>query len=269
MQPGYLCGVTSPPRIVIDPDLPSDVHDLLTEGVNLRFRAYDLRELPPLNAGEVGERVPLISRTTVAVVGVEVVLAVLLAVVLGVGVTGVLLLLAVPVVTGAGMVFWTLGPRAARDRVLAIRRAHDRYVVPEDLDEESSDLLGRAHQAVRAVLRSQVHADGTLDHVRNEVTLPRIEWEIASSLRGVSKLRTRHPGLDKDDVGDAGRALAETVAAIRKRVTALEAYADQVKAADAAALLPGQHSAADLDALTAQAQAATASLNDVRLPDVP
>jgi hypothetical protein len=258
--------VTSP-RIVVDPDLAPDVREFLVEWENARFRAHELRDLPPLAEGEVGERLPLVSAKTVAVVGVEAVLAVVLAVVFGWGLF--LPLLVIPVLTGAGMVAWGLGPRAARDRVLAVRRAYDQFVLASDLDEESRELLARAHGAVRAVLRSQVHADGTLDHIRNEVVLPRAEWEIASALRGVSTLRMRHPDLARDAAGDAGRTLAATVGAVRERVESLENYAEQVKAADAAALLPGRHSVTDLDALTAQARAATASLlKDVRLPEL-
>ncbi|MGC4959760.1 hypothetical protein ACLQ2P_41740 [Actinomadura citrea] len=256
-----------PPRIVVDPDLAPDVRALLVEWENARFKLHELRDLPPLPEGEAGERLPLVTPKTMAVVGLQVVLAVVLAVAFGWSLF--LPLLVIPLLTGAGMVVWGLGPRAARDRVLAIRRAYDQYVLASDLDEESRELLARAHEAVRAVLRSQVHADGTLDHIRNEVVLPRAEWEIASALRGVSTLRARHPDLAGKAVGDAGRTLAATVRAVRDRVTALEAYAEQVKAADAAALLPGQHSTADLDTLTAQARAATASLRqDVQLPEL-
>ncbi|MUN38738.1 hypothetical protein [Actinomadura litoris] len=246
------------PRIVVDPDLPEDVRTLLTEWENAKVKLYDLRDLRPLSEGE-DKRLPLVSGKTMATVAGGVALDVLLTLTIGWGLVGFLLLFIVPMLVGAGMVLWGLTPRYWRDQKLTLRRAHGRYVLATDLDEESRTLLARTHRAISTVLRSQVHADGTLDHIRNEVVLPRMEWEIASALRGVSELRRRHPELRQSSANDAGRTLAATLTALRQRIAALEEYAEQTKKADAAALLPGDHAAADLDALTAQARAATAN----------
>lgn len=262
-----------PPAIVTDPELPPDVRELLINMQTTEFRVHGLRELPPLGEGEVVARPPLVPGKVQAVVGAGVVLAVLVTVAAGWGPVGFAVLLAIVLLAGAGMVVWWLDVRERRYRALIARSAHDRYVLPEDLDKESLKLLARAHQAVRTVLRSKVHASGTLDHIRNEVVLPRVEWEIASLLRGVSELRSRHPELaGKDNGGQAANVMAATVSSIRQRVATLEEYAEQVKAADAAALLTpaeARHSADDIAALTAQARAAIERLRDVvDLPEI-
>jgi hypothetical protein len=256
----------NPPKIIVDPGLPEDVRSLLLKWEDAEVKPYNLRDLPPLRKGDDDGQLPLVNARTIAAVGAGLALVLALTLIFGWGLTTFLVLLVIPVLAGAATTLWSLTPRYWRNQALTIRRAYHRYVLPADLDEESRTLLTRAHHAVRTVLRSQVHADGTLDHIRNEVVLPRVEWEIASSLRGVSELRRRHPELVQADEG-AGQALSTTVDTLRQRVAALEEYAEHVKAADAAALQPGEHSATELDALTVQAQAATASLNAVDRPN--
>ncbi|MBT2208693.1 hypothetical protein [Actinomadura sp. NEAU-AAG7] len=209
------------PRIVVDPDLPEDVRSLLTEWENGEGKPYSLQSLRPLSEGE-DQRLPLVSGKTMATVAGGVALDALLTVAIGWEPSGFLVLLILPMLVGAGMVLWGLTPRYWRDQNLTLRQAHGRYVLAADLDEESRMLLARTHWAITTVLCSQVRADGTLDHIRNEVVLPRMEWEIAWSLRGISKLRCRYPELRQGTVADAGRTLAATMTALRQRIAALE-----------------------------------------------
>jgi hypothetical protein len=80
--------------------------------------------------------------------------------------------------------------------------------------------------------------------------------------RGVSDLWAQQAG----GQGMAQGVMRETVSGIERRVAALEEYAEQVKAADAAyvlAPLEARQPAPELDGLTGQAKAATEALRDV------
>ncbi len=129
---------------------------------------------------------------------------------------------------------------AYRARALRLRR--DRYLTAEDLDGPARDLLGRVQGAIDTVLESEVHQQGLLDTVDNSVTLPHQEWEIAQVLSRQSKLRG-----EQDEVLAAGaepevtaaleplrEKLDLSVAAVTRRVEALEHYAERTRAADRA-----------------------------------
>ncbi|WP_326641387.1 hypothetical protein OG884_01650 [Streptosporangium sp. NBC_01755] len=118
-----------------------------------------------------------------------------------------------------------------------------RYLLPaEDFDYNAGRLLERAQRAIDLILRSRVNAMGMLDDVRNAVTLPSQEWEIAQLLTKLSALRNEHHefvhGGSTPEVAAAmaplERALAASEAAVLARVEALERYAGHVSDAEQA-----------------------------------
>ncbi|SEG62102.1 hypothetical protein SAMN04489712_107273 [Thermomonospora echinospora] len=138
-----------------------------------------------------------------------------------------------------------VGARMVDDlvRARALSRRRDRYLVPEDLDDDGRALLARAQQALTAVQESQVNREGMLDPVDNAVTLPRQEWEIAQALARQSRLRRRQHELAESagsipEVAAAMRPLHHklelSVRAVTRRVEALERYAERARAADEA-----------------------------------
>jgi hypothetical protein len=140
-----------------------------------------------------------------------------------------------------------------RARELARRR--DRYLTPEDLDDDARGLLGRAQEAIDTVRDSEVNREGLLDDVDNAVTLPRQEWEIAQVLARQARLRTEQREWAASEVPEVGAALRPfqdkldlSVQAVIRRVEALEHYAARTRAADEA-LRAQRH----LDALAARA----------------
>nr|WP_221474480.1 hypothetical protein [Planomonospora venezuelensis] len=137
-------------------------------------------------------------------------------------------------------------PADSLERVLYrhTRQWQGRFLVLEDFDLPSRQLLGRVQQAIDRILRSRVNGLGLLDSVRNSVMLPAEEWEIARLLAKLSALRTRHHDLARGgrtpEVAAAmeplERALAASEAAVAARVEALERYARHVAEADHALL---------------------------------
>ncbi|WP_157547923.1 hypothetical protein [Nonomuraea candida] len=129
--------------------------------------------------------------------------------------------------------------RAAYDH---LRWYEGRYVLTEDLDESAGRLLARAQRAIATVTDSRVNAEGLLDDVRNGVTLPAQEWEIARLLAKLSALRTKHretvsKGLTPEVEAVAAplaRALDSSEEAVLARVEALERYAANVGEAERA-----------------------------------
>ncbi|MBC6460242.1 hypothetical protein [Actinomadura sp. HBU206391] len=128
-----------------------------------------------------------------------------------------------------------------RARALKLRR--DRYVTPDDFDEEGRTLLARAQGAIDAVQESDVNKEGLLDTVDNAVTLPRQEWEIAQVLARQAKLRGEQQAFltsatTLPEVEAAIRPLREkldlSVQAVTRRIEALERYAERTRAADEA-----------------------------------
>jgi hypothetical protein len=132
------------------------------------------------------------------------------------------------------------GDDMRRARALRLRR--DRYLTPEDFDEEGQALLTRTQAAIDAVKDSEVNKEGLLDTVDNAVTLPRQEWEIAQVLAKQSKLRREQREVVETgtvpEVEAAVRPLREkldiSVQAVTRRIEALERYAERTQAADEA-----------------------------------
>jgi hypothetical protein len=147
---------------------------------------------------------------------------------IGLGMLAVLVALGTPSVS--------LDLRRARE----LERRRDRYLTPEDLDDEGRAMLGRVQAAIDAVRDSAVNREGLLDAVDNAVTLPRQEWEIAQVLARQSRLRADHAVMSGDaalpEVEAALRPLRDkldiSVEAVTRRVEALERYAERAKAAD-------------------------------------
>jgi hypothetical protein len=127
-------------------------------------------------------------------------------------------------------------------RARALRLRRDRYLTPEDLDEEARALLGRVQGAVEAVQESQVNREGLLDRIENAVTLPLQEWEIAQVLARQARLRDQQREILAAGAGPeveaAMRPLREklelSVQAVTRRIEALERYAQRTRAADEA-----------------------------------
>ena len=119
----------------------------------------------------------------------------------------------------------------------------DRIVDPSDLDDPCRGLLLRAQRAIAAVLGCEVYASDMLDHSAGEMVLRWHEWDIAAALREITRLRA---GLAASAAAGGAGPLAAAVLdsqqravtlardATGARVGALESYAVQVQAADAA-----------------------------------
>jgi hypothetical protein len=94
------------------------------------------------------------------------------------------------------------------------------------------------------VLTADVTKEGLLDDVRNAVVLPAQEWEIAQTLREITRLRREQRAARKAGksaelaqvMEPQSRALNLATASVTERVEAIERYAEQVKAADQALL---------------------------------
>lgn len=122
-------------------------------------------------------------------------------------------------------------------------RDRDRFVEPSDLDDSCRELLRRAQRAIGAVLGSGVYAGDLLDHAAGEMVLRWHEWDIAAALRQITRLRAE---LGSAAAAGAAGPMAAAVLdsqqhalmlardVIAARVSALERYAAQVQAADAA-----------------------------------
>jgi hypothetical protein len=124
----------------------------------------------------------------------------------------------------------------------AVRLQHGKYLLPEDFDEDSGRLLGRAQRAVKMVLGATVTQRGLLDEMKNELVLPEQLWDIGQVLHEQSVLRARQREVARGMataeleavLGPQRRALTRSVEAIRRKVELLEQYADRVRSADAA-----------------------------------
>jgi hypothetical protein len=117
------------------------------------------------------------------------------------------------------------------------------FIRPSDLDKSSGKLLFRAQDAIRTVLGSRVNTSNSLDCAAEELELRRHEWEIAKALRKISKLRSELEASTKDGtpgpttadvLNSQRRALAVATDATTSRISALERYAAELKAAEAA-----------------------------------
>jgi hypothetical protein len=139
------------------------------------------------------------------------------------------------VVVGAGF--------AVEDRYRKLaRQHHGRYLLAADFDDEAAALMLRCQRAVRQVLNAKVTTLGLLDEIQNELVLPEQLWDIGRVLQQQSVLRTKQreatagivtPELEAV-LGPQRQALARSVAAMEKKVVAIENYAHRVRVADAA-----------------------------------
>lgn len=124
-------------------------------------------------------------------------------------------------------------------RARALGDRADRYLLPEDFDAEAAALLVRVQRAVEQVRGAQVVREGVLEGLDPEVELPRQEWEIAQVLARHSRLRRDAEAVRQaSELAELQRAHREklqiSVAAVTRRVEALERYARSAMEADAA-----------------------------------
>jgi hypothetical protein len=135
------------------------------------------------------------------------------------------------------------GPRGGRSPAeTAARTYHGRYLAAADFDARSRVLLRRAQDAIDAVISSAVGQAGLLDQAAATAALTGQEWDIALALREQARLRARRAELSAISVGPVSAALLDhqsqaarlADASITGRVAALERYAAEVRAADAA-----------------------------------
>ncbi len=124
-----------------------------------------------------------------------------------------------------------------------LKRYRGQFVAPRCLDAESRRVLWRAQRAIDMILRSAVYADSSLSHITGAAELRRHEWEIATQLLEITKLRNVHASnsAKKAPGASTARVLDSHLLALRvaqeatiTRVTELERYAEQVMAVDAA-----------------------------------
>jgi hypothetical protein len=142
------------------------------------------------------------------------------------------------------------------------RRYHGAYFLPEDLDQPAQQLFDRAERAARSVLESEINRRGVLDDIANQVILPRQVWAIAQTLYTQTRLRSEQdearlkkmtPELEAVLTPQV-QALEQSIAAVARRVEALETYADRVATAEsvftAEKLMASNHKYEDLLTLT-------------------
>ncbi|GGQ07038.1 hypothetical protein [Streptosporangium pseudovulgare] len=236
-------------RVVVDPEVPADVADLMRRNGPLlsRYRAG-------WNPEPSGPRVP-----TAALIPLGALTVLTVLVTLVVGATGLFLAaLSTVYLMVLACVYLARKPLPV-DSVERVLYRHSRlyrgrFLVLEDFDVPSRALLGRVQQAIDRIMGSRVNALGMLDSVRNSVMLPAEEWEIARLLTKLSALRARHRHLARGGrtpevaaaMAPLERALAASEAAVVARVEALERYARHVARADRALASRGQ-----IDALLA------------------
>ncbi|WP_326823795.1 hypothetical protein [Streptosporangium sp. NBC_01756] len=230
-------------RVVVDPEVPADIANLLRRNGPLlsRFRTGWSPE-------PKGARLP-----TPLVISLGITAAMVAA---ATAVTGaskafflVLAGLYATVLTCVYIARKPLPPDSVERVVYRnAQRFRGGYLIVEDFDYGSRDLLSRVQQAIDRIFGSRVNAMGMLDSVRNSVMLPAEEWEIARLLTKLSALRARHHtlarGVRTPEVAAAmaplERALAASETAVVARVEALERYARHVAAADRALNAQGQ-----------------------------
>ena len=124
-----------------------------------------------------------------------------------------------------------------------LRSCRGTIIFPESLDETCRVLLGRAQKAIATVLGSNVRAAGLLSNPVQDELLGQHEWEIASTLRDITKFRALLA--ENTLLSQAGPMTTDVLAAQRHaielahnataaRIAALERYAGQIAAAEAA-----------------------------------
>ncbi|MEU4832183.1 hypothetical protein [Streptosporangium sp. NPDC023615] len=263
-------------RVVVDPEVPREVADLLRRNGPLlsRFRTGRV----PRDDG--GPRVP---GALIGVLGGFAVLIPAVLAVLGDSLSFVVPLLAVMIafcllILTVVYIARKPSPIDSVERVLYghARQWRGRFLVLEDFDHGARRLLGRVQRAIDFILNSRINALGMLDSVRNSVMLPAEEWEIARLLTKLSALRVKHRHLARGGrspemvaaMAPLERALAASEAAVTARVEALERYAGHVAAAERAFLAQGQIEILrthlpEYEQLVAEAGASTFSLPEI------
>jgi len=129
-----------------------------------------------------------------------------------------------------------------RDQALTARAYHGRYLTGADLDARGRVLLRRAQDAADAVRSAAAVKAGLLDAVAADAALAAQEWDIALALREHARLRASRaaagdppPGSPAAELLAQHRDMAEAAAeSVVRRVAALDRYADEVRATDAA-----------------------------------
>jgi len=128
-----------------------------------------------------------------------------------------------------------------RSSLRDLRLCRSKVIFPENLDETCRGLLRRAQRAIATILGSNVRAAGLLENPVQDELLGQHEWEIASTLRDITKFRFLLA--ENTRVSPAGPMTTDVLAAQRRavelaqdataaRIAALERYATQVTAAD-------------------------------------
>ncbi|GHE32739.1 hypothetical protein GCM10017673_39470 [Streptosporangium violaceochromogenes] len=232
-------------RVVVDPEVPADVADLLRRNGPLLYRLRSGWRPRPQD----GPRIP--PALSVALGGTAAP-GFVMALLTGDPLHPFFLSLASIYLGILACVYIARKPSPLDAEAHVLRRHFEHYaghyLILEDFDYGARELLGRAQRAIDHVLRSQVNAAGMLDSVRNAVMLPAEEWEIARLLTRLSGLRARHRHLGRGGrapevaaaMAPLERALAASEAAVVARVEALERYATHVAQADRALLSQGQ-----------------------------
>lgn len=132
---------------------------------------------------------------------------------------------------------------AIEDRYQKLARLHHgSYLLADDFDDAAAAMMHRCQRAVRQVLAAKVTTLGLLDEIQNELVLPEQLWDIGRVLQQQSVLRTKQRNAMAGVVtaeleavlGPQRQALTRSVAAMEKKVVAIENYAHRVRVADAA-----------------------------------
>ncbi|NRQ36774.1 hypothetical protein HII36_33795 [Nonomuraea sp. NN258] len=215
-----------PPRLVIDPSLPTEI------SVELRSSPHILR------MARSGRRMDSSYQPALVFV-----VPLFLLLIWGVteSMTGVFV-----AATGAGLIAllrWMALDSSHRQVKKRLRLAYahaDQYILPEDLDYPCQRLLRRAQDAVDSVLRSKVHQAGLIDTIGNQVSLPEEVWNVAQRLRRLSSMHAEQGKLIPRDLPPGMEAafkpyttaLDAAWTSLSERVRHLEQYAKQVIKAD-------------------------------------
>jgi hypothetical protein len=151
-----------------------------------------------------------------------------------------------------GMAGWLAAAAAAavsavtiqhRSSYRDLRLCRSKVIFPESLDETCQELLRRAQSVIASIRGSRVLSAGLLENPVDDALLYQHEWEIACQLREITSLRAllaaNTPGspagpMTADVLGAQQRAIEIAQEATTWRIIALERYARQVIAADAA-----------------------------------
>jgi hypothetical protein len=132
--------------------------------------------------------------------------------------------------------------RAGDPATVAARAYRGRYLTGGDFDPQARVLLRRAQDAINAVNSAEVSRAGLLDEVSVSEALAAQEWEIALALRDQAVLRAKRadltglvPGTPAAELLEQHRHAAQAAEqSVTSRIRALEHYAAEVRAADAA-----------------------------------